>query len=379
MPPLSLYVHIPWCVRKCPYCDFNSHEAHGEIPTDEYVRALLDDLNSDAWMAQSRQVESVFFGGGTPSLLPDHAIAKILDAVDMTIGIASDAEITLEANPGTLEHHDFTRLRATSVNRLSMGVQSFNDKHLQALGRIHSAEEAKVAISRAQEGGFDNLNIDLMHGLPNQTIDQAMQDIHLATALNPVHISWYQLTIEQNTEFYSHPPRLPKEDVMLDIWQHGRQVLQQGNFDQYEISAYARGGNKSKHNLNYWQFGDYLALGAGAHGKITVQHEARIFRYRKTRLPRDYMNPDKAYTSAIDDIHREHLTIEFMMNALRLNAGASLATFAERTGQPPFALQNTIEKLKTKGLVENSPDRIVPTPMGRQFLNGLLEEFLTER
>ncbi len=375
-PPLSLYVHIPWCVRKCPYCDFNSHEAGRKIPIADYLVALKQDLNADKWMAQGRKVETIFFGGGTPSLMPNRAIGEIIDFIDTTIGIEHGAEITLEANPGTLEHHDFAELKATSVNRLSFGVQSFAAGQLAQLGRIHGADEARGAISRAQQAGFGNINIDLMHGLPGQTTAAALDDIHQAQALEPTHLSWYQLTIERNTAFYSHPPTLPPEEVMLDIQHQGQRLLHAYNYEQYEVSAYSRPGSACKHNLNYWQFGDYLAIGAGAHGKITLVDEERILRYRKTRIPQDYLDRSKDFTAGCEDIPRANLTLEFMMNALRLNAGVSLDSFSSRTGQASSILRKTLAQLKRKELIADIPERIAPSPLGRQFLNNLLEEFM---
>lgn len=376
LPPLSLYIHIPWCVRKCPYCDFNSHVADAEIPVDDYVKALVEDLDRDKEMAQSRTISSIFFGGGTPSLMPNTAIDKILTAVHKTIGIDRQAEITLEANPGTVEYQDFSALRSTGVNRLSLGVQSFNSEHLQRLGRIHSAQEADSAINRAIAGGFDNFNIDLMHGLPKQSAHQSAADLSRAIELRPTHISWYQLTIEQNTEFYSKPPILPKEDLLLDIFQQGQQILTDAGYNQYEISAYAKPEMASQHNLNYWQFGDYMAIGAGAHGKISLPDENRIFRYRKTRLPRDYLTKDKHYTAHKEDISATNLTLEFMMNALRLNHGIDISKYTDRTGLEKETLVPKLEELTTKGLLLNDQHRIIPSPLGRNFLNTLLESFI---
>ncbi|WP_086929567.1 radical SAM family heme chaperone HemW [Agarilytica rhodophyticola] len=376
LPPLSLYVHIPWCVRKCPYCDFNSHVAKTEIPTDDYVKALADDLNNDKEMAQGRPITSIFFGGGTPSLLPNSAIASIIDMVDNTIGIDIQAEITLEANPGTVEYHDFSALRNTGVNRLSLGVQSFNSSHLQRLGRIHSAQEAESAINRAVAGGFSNFNIDLMHGLPQQSVPQAISDLNRAISLQPTHLSWYQLTIEQNTEFYSKPPALPQEDLLLDIFQQGQQTLTDAGYKQYEVSAYAKSSKASRHNMNYWQFGDYMAIGAGAHGKVSMPQEQRIFRYRKTRLPKDYLAKNKRYTAHTENIASENLTLEFMMNALRLNDGIELSIYSERTGLKKENIMPKLKKLTAKGLLLDDQHRIIPSSLGRNFLNTLLESFI---
>lgn len=376
LPPLSLYVHIPWCVKKCPYCDFNSHAQNEALPIEAYCAALAQDLQHDAHYAQGRKISSIFFGGGTPSLFPASAIGQILTFVDKIVGIESDAEITLEANPGTTEHCSFRELKSAGINRLSIGVQSFNPEHLNTLGRIHSSDEAQSAIRQAQEGGLTNLNIDLMHGLPNQTIDEALNDIELATALSPTHISWYQLTIEKNTEFYSRPPVLPTEDILVDIFEAGQQRLAESGFEQYEISAYAKPSKQSKHNLNYWQFGDYLAIGAGAHGKISVKNSGEIIRFQKTRLPQHYLAKDKSFTASSITVESSQLTLEFMMNALRLNEGVPLDYFCQRTGLAETSIQAPLLALKQKGLLQSDDHRIQTSAMGRLYLNSVLETFL---
>jgi len=384
LPPLSLYVHIPWCVRKCPYCDFNSHEAPQSLPIDDYVKALSEDLHQDSHLAQGRQIESIFFGGGTPSLMPNHAIGAILSMIDSTIGINNNAEITLEANPGTVEHHDFNALRATGVNRISLGVQTFNDRHLSQLGRIHSATNASTAFEAARRGGFDNINIDLMHGLPGQSLAEAKHDLTTAIALAPSHISWYQLTIEKNTEFYSSPPLLPQEDTLVDIQEMGQALLHAHQYRQYEISAYALSPSnsardrQSAHNLNYWQFGDYLGIGAGAHGKITQANSNTIVRTQKTRLPKDYLSPDKDFSIAKRTVSQDNLPLEFMMNALRLNNGVSTTLFAQRTGLPTGNIRSKIDRLIAQDLLEDSTEVIAPTPLGQRFLNNLLAEFMND-
>ncbi len=375
LPPLSLYIHIPWCVRKCPYCDFNSHEVRDEIPVAAYVNALREDLLADAAMAQGREITSIFFGGGTPSLFPAQAIGEILSHVNAIVGIAADAEITLEANPGTVEHHSFADLRACGVNRLSIGVQSFHDNQLKTLGRIHAADEAIAAIKRAQTEGFDNINIDLMHGLPEQSLSAAQADLEQAIALAPQHISWYQLTIEQNTEFFSKPPRLPEEETLLEIMDAGMALLDKAGFAQYEVSAFARPGRSSQHNLNYWRFGDYMAIGAGAHGKITYADRQTIERYRKTRLPKDYLDSQRSFTAGSEAVHPENLPLEFMMNALRLNAGCTPELFEARCGLPSDSLDAPLDSLRARGLIEPGPE-IRPTALGRRFLNSILEAFL---
>lgn len=374
LPPLSAYVHIPWCVKKCPYCDFNSHTFDQKIPSDEYIDALIKDLSFDLNWQQGRKLKSIFFGGGTPSLIPTPSIEKILQHLEDKIGFENNIEITLEANPGTVEHGDFKQLRSAGVNRLSLGVQSFNKQHLKTLGRIHSDSEAISAISQAREA-FDNFNIDLMHGLPNQTLDEALQDLETAFSLSPTHLSWYQLTIEQNTEFFAKPPSLPQEDTLYDIHVEGMKAMESAGYHQYEVSAFAKANKESKHNLNYWEFGDYLAIGAGAHGKITLPSEQRIVRYNKTRLPKDYLSRDASRTAKIEDIQPENLPLEFMMNALRLNSGFEKAKFEARTGLPFSSLEPQLETLKTKGLLESASSRIRPSPIGRNFLNSVLEQF----
>ncbi len=374
-PPLSLYIHIPWCVRKCPYCDFNSHQSDTELPIDDYVTALIQDLKNDRDFAYGRKLDSIFFGGGTPSLFPASAIKRIIDSAEALIGFQADIEITLEANPGTVEHHDFSELRDTGVNRLSLGVQSFNPQHLNALGRIHSSKEAANAVERAQAGGFDNINIDLMHGLPGQTLEQARSDLEHAFTLAPQHISWYQLTIEQNTEFFSKPPTLPQEDTLIDIMEMGMEVLTNAGYQQYEVSAFARPNQQATHNRNYWQFGDYLAIGAGAHGKITPENDEPTFRYRKTRQPNAYLDPSRDFTAHQAPIEDDNIALEFMMNALRLNEGVTLSLFEARTGLHRTEIATQLNTLQQKGLLEPSNNAIIPSPTGRLFLNTLLESF----
>ncbi len=375
LPPLSLYIHIPWCVRKCPYCDFNSHQSEGELPVDDYVKALAEDLEKDLHFAHGRKLDSIFFGGGTPSLFPSRAIKQIIDSAESLIGFQPDIEITLEANPGTVEHHDFSELRATGVNRLSLGIQSFNPEHLKTLGRIHSDKEAFNAVKRAQAGGFNNINIDLMHGLPGQTLEQARKDLEHAFELTPQHISWYQLTIEQNTEFFSKPPSLPQEDTLIDIMEMGLEALANAGYQQYEVSAFGRPNRRAKHNLNYWQFGDYLAIGAGAHGKITPGRDSEPFRYRKTRQPNAYLDANRDFTAHQATIEPNNITLEFMMNALRLNQGIALTLFEERTGLNQSTIATQLSSLKQKGLLEPNHNAIIPSPTGRLFLNTLLENF----
>ncbi len=375
LPPLSLYIHIPWCIRKCPYCDFNSHQVNNEIPINEYVTALKQDLDLELARAQGRRLQSIFVGGGTPSLFPATAIGEILDHADNIIGLEKNAEITLEANPGTVEHDSFKALKHVGVNRLSIGIQSFNTTHLRTLGRIHSSSEAINAVKMAQDDGFDNINLDLMHGLPSQTQEEAEQDLQQAITLNPQHISWYQLTIEQNTEFYSKPPVLPNEDLLLDIMGSGHHILHDAGYMQYETSAYAKPHHQSQHNVNYWQFGDYLAIGAGAHGKSTQGDQQRV-RYRKTRQPKDYLDKSRTFLAHEESIPPDNLALEFMMNALRLNDGFHPDLYPARTGLPLSQLSPTLKTLQDKGLIEVTPTALRPTPLGRQFLNSILESFV---
>lgn len=373
LPPLSLYVHIPWCVRKCPYCDFNSHEA-ASIPESEYVAALLQDLNLDLAFAQGRKLSSIFFGGGTPSLFRASSIGTILDAAERSIGFADDMEITLETNPGTAEYDNLTGYKSAGLNRISFGVQSFNDAHLRALGRIHSSDEVLRAYDQARRAGFNNINLDLMHGLPQQTQAQAEADLRQAIALSPEHISWYQLTIEPNTVFYSRPPKLPEDEILWDIQEAGQAILERGGFAQYEISAYSIPGRQARHNLNYWEFGDYLALGAGAHGKITCA-DGTIQRYWKTRKPADYLAPDKPFTAGQNPVAHEQQLLEFMMNVLRLVDGVPQYRFAERTQLSDTALSKPKAELVARGLMVDSPTQLQATSLGLRFLNDTLAVF----
>ena len=375
LPPLSLYIHIPWCVRKCPYCDFNSHAANGALPETEYVAALLADLDDDRGAVQGRELQSIFFGGGTPSLLSPQAIGEILDGVNTRLNFARDIEITLEANPGTTEQERFRGFRSAGVNRLSLGVQSLNALHLHALGRIHSSEQAMAAVEQARRAGFANINLDLMHGLPGQSIEDAAADLMQAIALAPDHLSWYQLTIEPNTEFFKRPPTLPPDDTLAAIQDRGFELLDDAGFPQYEVSAFARAGRRARHNLNYWQFGDYLGIGAGAHGKLT-RADGLIVRTQKTRLPKDYLASAGHCDRNAQPIAADELPFEFAMNALRLNEGFARELYPARTGQPWSTIAPTVERLMARGLVAEQDCQIAATALGRRFLNDVLEEFL---
>ncbi|WOD11141.1 radical SAM family heme chaperone HemW [Pseudomonas sp. NyZ704] len=379
LPPLAAYVHIPWCVRKCPYCDFNSHVSEQGLPEAEYIDALIADLELDLPCAQGyeqhRELTSIFFGGGTPSLFSAESLGRLLEAMASRLNFASDIEITLEANPGTFEQVKFAGYRAAGINRLSIGIQSFNAKHLKALGRIHDDKEALAAVAMARKAGFDNLNLDLMHGLPDQSLDDAMADINQAIELGPEHLSWYQLTLEPNTVFYSKPPILPVEDTLWAIQEAGQARLAEAGLAQYEVSAYAQPGRQARHNLNYWQYGDFLGIGAGAHGKLSYP-DGRIERYWKTRLPRDYLDAAKDYCAGRKVIAAADLPFDFLMNALRLSDGVPTAFYLARTGQPIETIAPQLNEAVRKGLLEPWDQQLRPTERGRLFLNDLLEMFL---
>jgi oxygen-independent coproporphyrinogen-3 oxidase len=375
LPPLSLYLHIPWCVRKCPYCDFNSHAVTGEIPQQRYIDALLRDLGAELPGVQGRQIETIFIGGGTPSLFDAQGIKQILDGVADLTPLSSSAEITMEANPGTFEQERFAGFREAGVNRLSIGVQSFDGARLQQLGRIHNRHDALHAAGKAREIGFDNFNLDLMHGLPGQTPETALTDLQQAIDLQPSHLSWYQLTIEPNTEFFSRPPKLPKDETLWAIQEQGQALLADNGYQQYEISAYSQPEQRSQHNLNYWQFGDYLGIGAGAHQKITWPEQNRITRRWKQRQPKAYMdalNP----VSGEQDISPQERPFEFMMNALRLTDGVSSDLFSQRTGLSLGSISSLLDKSRQAGLMQTDAGILAPSPRGRLFLNDLLEQFL---
>ena len=382
-PPLSLYIHLPWCVRKCPYCDFNSHRAGDAPPKQRYVEALLEDLRREAGRAGGRQIESVFLGGGTPSLFTPGEINNLLNGVRELFVLARGAEVTMEANPGTVECGSPAGYRDAGITRLSIGAQSFDDGQLSALGRIHNKADVVRAVETAQEGGFANINIDLMHGLPGQTVEMALEDLSAAIKLQPAHISWYQLTLEPNTVFYARPPpNLPDEDLAYEIQDRGQALLATHGFEQYEISAYAKDGERCRHNLNYWLFGDYLAVGAGAHGKITTSDS--IFRYQKPANPLQYMMAQEANVgdtamTAITALGPADRMFEFMLNALRLCSGFSEELFVERTALTADDLMIATAAAREKGLIERSVDGFwKPTELGGRFLNDLQAEFIVE-
>ena len=375
LPPLAAYVHIPWCVRKCPYCDFNSHAAGPSLPEEAYVTALLADLECDLDQVQGRKLSSIFFGGGTPSLFSPVALGRILDGLEQRIGFTDDIEITLEANPGTFEQAKFRDYRSLGINRLSIGVQSFQPAKLVALGRIHDGAEAVRAADMARAAGFDNFNLDLMHGLPDQSLDDALSDLRIAIAQQPTHLSWYQLTVEPNTEFWSKPPKLPEDETLWDIQEAGQVLLAEHGYDQYETSAYAQPGRQARHNLNYWTFGDFLGLGAGAHGKSSSP-DGTIHRHWKTRLPKDYLDPSKRFQAGEKRLTEDELPFEFLMNVLRLTDGVPAALFTQRTGLQPALLADGRREAQERGLLERDPQRLAATAKGQLFLNDLLQLFL---
>lgn len=374
-PPLSLYIHVPWCVQKCPYCDFNSHEAKGEIPEAVYLDALVADLESALPLIWGRPVGSIFFGGGTPSLLSAAGIDRLLMAVRARVSLQPEAEITLEANPGTVEAEKFAGFRAAGINRVSLGIQSFNPAHLQALGRIHDRDEALRAAALAARH-FERFNLDLMYGLPGQSLEEALADLDTALALQPQHLSCYQLTLEPNTRFAAFPPELPEPDLCADMQDAIEARLAAAGFDHYETSAFARPGYQCRHNLNYWHFGDYLGIGAGAHSKLTL-HD-RVLRQMRWKRPESYLKEVAAGRPAQEEsqVEATQLPFEFLMNALRLNGGFDPALFEARTSRPLITIQAQLQAAAREGLLDLQPDWIAPTDTGRRFLNRLLERFL---
>ena len=376
-PPLALYVHVPWCVRKCPYCDFNSHEAAGAIPETEYVAALIADLQSALPLIWGRPLVSVFFGGGTPSLLSPAAIDELLAAFRALAILSPEAEITLEANPGTSEAGKFAGFRAAGVNRLSLGIQSFDDRPLAALGRIHGAAEAKRAAQLAGDH-FDSFNLDLMYGLPGQTREQALTDVETALSFAPPHLSCYQLTLEPNTRFAAFPPALPEDDLCADMQEAIEARLAVAGYANYETSAFARAGRQCRHNLNYWHFGDYLGIGAGAHSKLTL-HD-RVLRQMRWKHPNAYLENVRGGSpiQETNEVAASQLPFEFLMNALRLAAGFQPALFEARTAQPITRILPQLRAAAADGLVDIDAERIAPTVRGRRFLNVLLERFLDQ-
>ncbi len=375
LPPLSLYIHIPWCVRKCPYCDFNSHTSD-DIPEQEYINTLLIDLEQILPEVWGRRLVSIFIGGGTPSLFSADSINKLISGVRARISCIADIEITMEANPGTFEQEKFKLFNEAGINRLSIGIQSFDNIKLKALGRIHNGEDASDSVHMAKAAGFDNINLDLMFGLPEQTLQQGLLDLQTAINLNPAHISWYQLTIEANTFFYTQPPTLPDDDSIWQLQHQGQPLLKHAGFMQYEISAYAQQNKTCRHNLNYWQFGDYIAIGAGAHGKISRGDTQSIKRYWKLRQPQAYLHAQpNARNSGEQTLDDKDIIFEFMLNALRLKQGFDLELFELHTGLNREKILPACELAIKKDLLLQSDDHLKPTELGYRFLNDLINLF----
>lgn len=374
MPPLSLYIHIPWCLRKCPYCDFNSHKSPEHLPEKDYVQALLADLREDILRFPARELLSIFIGGGTPSLFSAEAYSMLLSELQQLLAFAKDIEITLEANPGSVEQARFTDYRQLGINRLSLGIQSFHPEHLKALGRVHDEKQAHEAIHAARNAGFDNLNLDLMYGLPGQTISQGLQDLRTALGYQPEHLSWYQLTIEPNTLFYKKNPPLPSEKKSYLLEKKGLALLQTAGWTRYEISAFSKPSKSSRHNINYWLFGDYFGIGAGAHGKLTTADG--VYRTCKHRQPKDYQNAEKPFLASLKEVDSEELIFEFMLNASRLEQAIALEWFTQRTGLELDLLLPKLKLALSKNLISLTPTHWQITPLGRRYTNDLQALFL---
>lgn len=391
LPPLSLYVHIPWCVQKCPYCDFNSHNLKGGLPESEYISHVLDDLSADLHLVTEndtlREVTSIFIGGGTPSLLSVEGMERLIDGIAKRIPLSSNAEITMEANPGTVEAEKFIGFEKAGVNRISVGVQSFDEAHLKALGRIHNANQAAAAIELANQLPLRSFNLDLMHGLPEQTVEDALLDLQKAIDLAPPHLSWYQLTIEPNTSFYSKPPTLPDDDILWDIQEQGHRLLIEAGYQQYEISAYAKPGHQCQHNLNYWRFGDYLGIGCGAHGKVTQKYNrtvddmtrssTKIIRTVKVKHPKGYMDLTRSYMDKTEAVDKDDLAFEFFMNRFRIMESCPKSAFVRATGRMLNATeQKSLEKAESMQLITSNKVEWKLTERGKRYLNSLLDLFL---
>lgn len=380
LPPLSLYIHFPWCVKKCPYCDFNSHELKKSLDEKAYISALISDLEQELPLFWGRNISSIFMGGGTPSLFSPESIDQLLSSLRARLTFAPEIEITMEANPGTVELGKFNEFNAAGINRLSIGIQSFNDDKLESLGRIHGRKEAIRAAELAHDAGFNSFNLDLMYGLPNQSLQQAVEDIEIAIALEPKHISHYQLTIEPNTFFHHQPPTTADDDGLWEMQLACQNSLGKNNYAQYEISAYTKNEHQCQHNLNYWQFGDYLGIGAGAHGKLTHAPEQKITRSWKVKQPQDYLNNavSEKRISGEKILTRDDASFEFMMNALRLNNGFKTELFQQHTGLPITVVENALKQGEEKGWISWELKRIKSTDTGRQYLNNLLELFMPD-
>lgn len=379
LPPLSLYIHVPWCVKKCPYCDFNSHNSPDNIPEQAYIDALIHDLEQEVPLIWGRNVQTIFIGGGTPSLLSAEAYDRLFSAIRALLPLHHDVEITLEANPGTVEAGRFQDYHAVGINRLSIGIQSFDNQALKTLGRIHDSDQAIKAVEAAQKAGYDNFNLDLMFGLPGQDEDKARRDVETAIALEPAHISYYQLTIEPNTLFHAQPPGLPAEDPIFD-WQLANQDrLAKAGYQQYETSAYARAGRHCRHNINYWQFGDYLGIGAGAHGKISSAAPQQISRRVKQKQPQAYLDTAGSEACLLEQalVDSSEVGFEFMLNAMRLINGVPTPLFQQHTGVPISSIKQPLARAEELGLLQHTVQRLQPTKKGQLYLNSLIELFLT--
>ncbi len=376
--PLGLYIHLPWCVRKCPYCDFNSHALRGDLPAEEYIAALMLDLQADLPLTWGKTVSSVFFGGGTPSLFSADQIDRLLSRIRSLVRFSPDAEITLEANPGTIEHDSFSAYREAGINRVSLGAQSFNDESLEAIGRIHAAEEVERAVESLRAADIQNFNLDLMYGLPGQTVEMALSDVDRALSCRPAHVSHYQLTIEPNTEFAAMPPQLPDDEIRWEMQDVCSARLSEAGFSHYEISAWALPGNACRHNLNYWKFGDYLGIGAGAHAKLTLNAEGRIIRLAKQRHPKRYLGAQNQqdFRADVRDLGSEERVFEYFLNRFRLDEPIPLDEFSGCTGVDPEFIAPMIDDATDRGLLEIHDDALVQTELGRRFNNDLQAIFL---
>ncbi len=373
-PPLSLYIHIPWCVRKCPYCDFNSHEANHEIDEHRYIEVLMQDVDIEANIVEHREIQSIFFGGGTPSLFSPDSIHQIITGIESRLKLKDNIEITMEANPGTFEQKSFSEFRSAGINRLSIGIQSFDNTSLENIGRIHDGQQSLTAISTAFNAGFENINLDLMFGLPDQTSQQAINDTKVACDQGVQHISHYQLTIEPNTYFYKHPPQTPKSELLWDMQKQCHDILSENNFNQYEVSAFSKNNRQCQHNLNYWTFGDYIGIGAGAHGKLTLAD--KITRRWKRRQPEDYMiHTSTDPLSGESVVEQDDIVFEFLLNALRLKNGCKFEVFEKNTGLDKTVLIQACEKVSPDLIIINDSE-IKTSNKGYDFLNDVLENFL---
>ena len=376
LPPISMYIHIPWCSRKCPYCDFNSHERVKKIPEKKYVEALIADIKNDLHLVQGRKLSSLFFGGGTPSLFTGSSISEVIQSAEKMIGFNDDVEITMEANPESVNPQKLQDFFQAGINRISIGVQTFDDEQLSLLGRMHSSYSAAEAVEMAKIAGFKKINIDLMHGLKGQNVSSALNDLQCAISTGVEHISWYQLTIEKNTLFFSNPPKLPDSQLISEIQEHGSQLLQSHGYEQYEISAFAKPREQCTHNQNYWQFGDYIGIGAGAHGKITLNNEQTLVRTLRTKQPNNYLEKKNKGEKKCMSLEISQRPLEFMMNVLRLRDGVPLKYFSERTGLHESYISKIIINLKEQGLMVDTKKRLLTTPLGFRFLDTILDRFV---